>query len=81
MGMKLKKAASKVEDGTEEKRAYMVFSRGIGTCICTNNMLERLNREICESTRVVDYYLDGICALMLVCAGLAHCRNAVNVSI
>ena len=40
--------------------------------IRTNNMLERLNREIRRRTRVVGTFPDGESALMLVCARLRH---------
>ena len=59
--MKLKEAAKKVEDGIEETLTY-----------CTNNVIERLNREIRSRTRVVGSFPDGNSALMLVCAQLRH---------
>lgn len=40
--------------------------------IRTNNVIERLNREIRRRTRVVDYFPDGNSALILVCARLRH---------
>ena len=42
------------------------------TRIRTNNVIERLNREIRRRTRVVDSFPDGNSALMLVCARLRH---------
>lgn len=38
----------------------------------TNNVIERLNREICRRTRVVGTSPDGNSVLMLVCARLRH---------
>ena len=40
--------------------------------IRTNNVIERLNREIRRRTRVVGCFPDGNSALMLVCARLRH---------
>lgn len=40
--------------------------------IRTNNVIERLNRDIRRRTRVVETFLDGNSALMLVCARLRH---------
>ena len=42
------------------------------TRIRTNNVIERLNREIRRRTRVVGCFPDGESALMLVCARLRH---------
>ena len=42
------------------------------TRIRTNNVIERLNREIHRRTRVVGIFPDGKSALMLVCARLCH---------
>ena len=68
--MKLKKAAKKVEDGIEETLIYCDFPREHWTRIRTNNVIERLNREIRRRTRVVGTFPDGNSALMLVCARL-----------
>jgi len=43
--MNLKKATKKVEDGMEETLTYCHFSSEHCTRICTNNVIERLNRE------------------------------------
>lgn len=40
--------------------------------ICTNNVIERLKREICHRTREVGCFQSGNFALMLVCARLRH---------
>ena len=70
--MKLKEAAKKVEDGIEETLTYCDFPCEHWTRIRTNNVIERLNREIRRRTRVVGTFPDGNSALMLVCARLCH---------
>lgn len=70
--MKLKEAAKKVEDSIEETLAYMDFPYEHWLRIRTNNVIERLNREIRRRTRVVGTFPDGNSALMLVCARLRH---------
>ncbi len=51
--MKLKEAAKKVEDSIEETLTYCDFPSEHWTRIRTNNVIERLNREIRCRTRVV----------------------------
>ena len=70
--MKLKEAAKKVEDGIAETLTYCDFPSEHWTRIRTNNVIERLNREIRRRTRVVGTFPDGNSALMLVCARLRH---------
>ncbi len=70
--MKLKEAAAKVESGIEETLSYADFPYEHWTRIRTNNVIERLNREIRRRTRVVGTFPDGNSALMLVCARLRH---------
>ena len=70
--MKLKEAAKKVEDSIEETLAYRDFPYEHWLRIRTNNVIERLNREIRRRTRVVGTFPDGNSALMLVCARLRH---------
>lgn len=70
--MKLKEAARKVENGIEESLTYCDFPSEHWTRIRTNNVIERLNREIRRRTRVVGTFPDGNSALMLVCARLRH---------
>lgn len=70
--MKLKEAAKKVEDSIEETLSYMDFPYEHWLRIRTNNVIERLNREIRRRTRVVGAFPDGNSALMLVCARLRH---------
>ena len=70
--MKLREAARKVEDSIEETLTYMEFPYEHWLRIRTNNVIERLNREIRRRTRVVGTFPDGNSALMLVCARLRH---------
>ena len=70
--MKLKEAAKKVEDGIEETLTYMDFPTQHWMKIRTNNVIERMNREIRRRTRVVGTFPDGKSALMLVCARLRY---------
>ena len=70
--MRLSEAAKKLEDGVEETLTYCDFPSEHRTRIRTNNVLERLNREIRRRTRVVGSFPDGNSALMLVCARLRH---------
>ena len=70
--MKLREAAKKVEDSIEETLAYYDFPSEHWLKIRTNNVIERLNREIRRRTRVVGTFPDGNSALMLVCARLRH---------
>ena len=70
--MKLKEADKKMEDGIEETLTYCDFPSEHWTRIRTNNVIERLNREIRRRTRVVGSFPDSNSALMLVCAQLRH---------
>lgn len=70
--MKLPEAAKKVEDSIAETLTYMEFPYEHWLRIRTNNVIERLNREIRRRTRVVGTFPDGNSALMLVCARLRH---------
>ena len=70
--MKLNKAADKLLDGIAETLTYMDFPEEHWKKIRTNNMIERLNREIRRRTRVVGTFPDGESALMMVCAQLRH---------
>ena len=69
---KLPEAARKVEVGIEETLTYCDFPSEHWTKIRTNNVIERMNREIRRRTRVVGAFPDGNSALMLVCARLRH---------
>lgn len=70
--MRLNVAAKKLEDGIEETLTYMDFPSQHWLNIRTNNVIERLNREIRRRTRVVGAFPDGNSALMLVCARLRY---------
>ncbi len=74
--MKLHEAAKKVEDRIGETLTYMDFPYEHRLRIRTNNVMERLNREIRRRTRVVGTFPDGNSALMLVCARLGHVAGA-----
>ena len=56
----------------DETLTYCDFPSEHWTRIRTNNVIERLNREIRRRTRVVGTFPDGNSALMLVCARLRH---------
>ena len=75
--MKLDKAADRVEQGVGETLSYMNYPREHWRMIRSNNMLERVIREIRRRTRVVGAFPDGRSALMLCAARLRHvaCRN------
>jgi len=62
--MKLYKASKKVRDGVEQTLRYMSYPREHWLMIRTNNMLERLMREIRRRTNVVGCFPDGSSALM-----------------
>lgn len=70
--MRLNDAAKKVEDGIEETLTYMDFPSQHWLKIRTNNVIERMNREIRRRTRVVGTFPDGKSAFILVCARLRY---------
>lgn len=70
--MKLNKAADKLANGLEETLTYMDFPSEHWLRIRTNNVIERVNREIKRRTRVIGTFPDGESALMLVCARLRY---------
>ena len=70
--MGLKSAADLYRKGVMETLTYLDFPHEHWRSIRTNNILERLNREIRRRTRVVGCFPDGESALMLVCARLRH---------
>ncbi len=72
VGMRLGQAASVVRDGVDETLSYMAFPREHWVRIRTNNVLERIMREIRRRTRVVGNFPDGKSAVMLVAARLRH---------
>ena len=69
---RLTKAADCLEAGIAESLTYYRFPPRHWTRIRSNNVLERLNREIRRRTRVVGSFPDGRAALMLVSARLRH---------
>lgn len=70
--MRLASAAKCFADGVEETLSYMAFPREHWTRILSNNMLERIMKEIRRRKRVVGAFLDGQSALMLVAARRRH---------
>ena len=70
--MKLQSAAKKVEESVGETLTYMDFPTEHWSRIRTNNLTERVNREIRRRTRAIGAFPDGNSALMLVCARLRH---------
>ncbi len=70
--LKLKKAAEKVAESVAETLTYYRFPREHQRQIRTNNMLERVMREIRRRTRVVGSFPDGRSALMLAAARLRY---------
>ena len=70
--MRLKTAAQIVREGAEETLRYMAYPSEHWRQIRTNNMLERIMREIRRRTRVVGCFPDGNSALMLAAARLRH---------
>ncbi|MCL2884487.1 MAG: transposase, partial [Oscillospiraceae bacterium] len=70
--MRLKEAADKAENGTEEILTYMDFPPSHWSRLRTNNVIERRGRKIRRRTRMVGTFPDGNSALMLVCARLRH---------
>ena len=73
-GRRLKAAANCLREGIGETTTYLLaeFPDGHRRRIRTNNMIERLNREIRRRTRVVGSFPDGNSALMLVCARIRY---------
>jgi transposase-like protein len=55
----------------------MNFPREHWSRIRSNNVIERLNREIRRRTRVVGAFPDGQSALMLVCARLRYMESSM----
>lgn len=70
--MRLAGAAKKLRDGIEETLTYYDFPREHWRLIRTNNMIERVNRELRRRARAVGTFPDGRSALMLICARLKY---------
>ena len=70
----LKAAASCLREGVGEATTYLLDEYPVEhrRRIRTNNMIERLNREIRRRTRVVGSFPDVRSALMLVCARIRY---------
>lgn len=69
---KLTAAAKILETGIEQTLEYYRFPREHQRSLRTNNMLERIMKEIRRRTRVVGSFPDGKSALMLVSARLRY---------
>ena len=74
-GLKLKKAANILREGIEGSLSYHGFPREHHRSLRTNNMLERIMKELRRRTRVVGAFPDGESALMLCCARLRHIES------
>ena len=70
---KPKEAAKEVEDGIEETLTYCDFPGEHWNRIRTNNVIERLNREIRRRTHVVSSFPDSNSALMAGLCPAAPC--------
>ena len=71
---KLKEAANRLREGVGETAACLLpgFPANHGIKPRTDDMIERLNKEIRRRTRVVGGFPDSDSALMLVCAGIRY---------
>lgn len=75
---KLREAAKCLREGIGETTTYLLddYPREHRRRIRTNNMIERLNREIRRRTRVVGSFPDGRSALMLICARVRYVTSS-----
>ena len=75
---KLREAAKCLREGLGETTTYLLddYPREHRRRIRTNNMIERLNREIRRRTRVVGSFPDGRSALMLICARVRYVTSS-----
>lgn len=75
---KLREAAKCLREGIGETTTYLLddYPREHRRRIRTNNMIERLNREIRRRTRVVSSFPDGRSALMLICARVRYVTSS-----
>lgn len=75
---KLREAAKCLREGIGETTTYLLddYPREHRLRIRTNNMIERLNREIRRRTRVVGSFPDGRSALMLICARVRYVTSS-----
>jgi putative transposase len=70
--LRLTRTAELAETGVAETLTYYAFPQEHWRRIRTNNLLERLLREIRRRTRVVGAFPDGQSALNLAAARLRH---------
>lgn len=75
---KLREAAKCLREGIGETTTYLLddYPREHRRRIRTNNMIERLNREIRRRARVVGSFPDGRSALMLICARVRYVTSS-----
>ena len=75
---KLREAAKCLREGIGETTTYLLddYPREHRRRIRTNNMIERLNREIRRRTRVVGSFPDGRSALLLICARVRYVTSS-----
>ena len=75
---KLREAAKCLREGIGETTTYLLDDYPVEhrRRIRTNNMIERLNREIRRRTRVVGSFPDGRSALMLICARVRYVTSS-----
>ena len=75
---KLREAAKCLREGIGETTTYLLddYPREHRRRIRTNNMIERLNREIRRRTRVVGSFPDGRSAFMLICARVRYVTSS-----
>lgn len=75
---KLREAAKCLREGIGETTTYLLddYPREHRRRIRTNNMIERLNREIRRRTRVVGSFPDGRSALMLIYARVRYVTSS-----
>lgn len=71
---KLKSAANRLREGVGGTATYLApgFPANHRIKLRTDNMIERLNKEIRRRTRVVGDFPDSNSALMLVCARIRY---------
>ena len=67
--MRLNEAAKKLEDGIEETLTYMDFPSRHWLKIRTNNVIERMNREIRRRIRVVGIRIKTMFLFLNRCVG------------
>ena len=72
--MKLLSAAKKVEESVGETLTYMDFPTEHWSRIRTNNLTERVNREIRRRTRAIGAFPDGKYADARLCQTSPCCR-------